>query len=88
MIDRPNRWCAIDNIAAPVGEDQTTATEVQLPNTMEHLTLPLGCDFFSPNTNMQIHKRRFSLSAKEKKVRRDEKPSFVYLFCSKSDFFR
>ena len=48
----------------------------------------LGCDFFSPNTNTQIHKRRFSLSAKEKKVRRDEKPSFVYLFCSKSDFFR
>jgi hypothetical protein len=27
----------------------------------------LGCDFFSPNTNTQIHKRRFSLSAKEKR---------------------
>ena len=27
----------------------------------------------------QIHKRRFFLSAKEKKVRREEKPSFVYL---------
>jgi hypothetical protein len=48
----------------------------------------LGCDFFSPNTNTQIHKRWFFISAKEKKVRRDEKPSFVYLFCSKSDFFR
>ena len=48
----------------------------------------LGCDFFSPNTNTQIHKRRFSLSAKETKIRRDEKPSFLYLFCSKSDFFR
>ncbi len=48
----------------------------------------LGCDFFSPNTNTQIYKRRFFVSAKEKKVRRDEKPSFAYLFCSKSDFFR
>jgi len=31
----------------------------------------LGCDFFSPNTNTQIHKRWFFISAKEKKVRRD-----------------
>ena len=45
-------------------------------------------DFFSSNTNTQIYKRRFFVSAKEKKVRRDEKLSFVYLFCSKSDFFR
>ena len=40
-----------------------------------------------PNTDTQIHKRRFSISAKEKKVRTEEKPSYVYLFCSKSDFF-
>jgi len=27
----------------------------------------LGCDFFSPNTNTQIHKRPFFISAKEKR---------------------
>jgi hypothetical protein len=33
---------------------------------------PLGRDFFSPNTDTQIRKRRFSISAKEKKLRTEE----------------
>jgi len=48
----------------------------------------LGCDFFGLNEVLQIHKRRFFISAKLLFLRRDGKPSFVYLFCPKSDFFR
>ena len=49
ILDRPDQWCAINNIAAPVG-DQTTDNEVQLPNTMEHPTLPLS--WLSTTKNM------------------------------------
>jgi len=45
------------------------------PHLNDNDKLLLGCDFFSPNTNTQIHKRRFFISAKEKKVCRDETPS-------------
>jgi hypothetical protein len=46
----PDRWCAINNIVAPVIGDQTTAIEIQLPNTMERPTL-LGGTMIKPTTS-------------------------------------